>query len=628
MELTSAFGYLIYAGCFAATLSSAIATLEGAPRVLMALSKDKLYPGIGIFAKGQGENNSPVRGYILCFIVAIGWTLIGELNAIASLLVNFYMASYGMVNFSVFHASISRFPGWRPAFKYYNAWVSLLGTLLCAAVMFIIQWDLALITFAIIAALYLYVSYRKPDANWGSSTQAQTYNSALKHVSELNRTEEHVKTYRPQLLVLSGFPRDRHPLMDFAHSITKHSSLLIAGDVVKDSLKLSARMARTESARRWLQRNKIRSFYTLMNSDSFHEGVRALIQCSGVGKLRPNVVLMGFKRDWQTCDRHHLQEYFQIIHDAFENHMGVAILRVKGGLDYSSLVEEIGILDGAAALKSGPTGDSKIFNDPATEVTSAEPLAKRDSTGSVNDEHDTEEELTDGVLTGEEIEGSPGLGEKKKKKKKKAAAVEYRSPGGYPLAKDILHAMTQFQQKQKRGRIDVWWLYDDGGLTLLLPFILKTRSQWSGCKLRVFTLASVKGELEQEQRSMAALLSKFRINYSDVIVVPDVRKKAAKATSREFFNLLEPFKEKAGDESVTDEILRKLQERNNRQMRLRELLLQNSLDASLIVMTLPVAAKGTVTAPIYMAWLETLTKNLPPFLLIRGNQTSVLTFYS
>ena len=191
-----------------------------------------------------------------------------------------------------------------------------------------------------------------PDVNWGSSTQAQTYSSALKHVSELNRTEEHVKTYRPQLLVLSGFPRDRLPLMDFAHSITKHLSLLIAGDVVKvslslfsltsfftndismvewmhsnaiesfhltfliasqDPLKLSARMARIESARRWLQRNKIRSFYTLMNSDSFHEGARALIQCTGVGKLRPNVVLMGFKRDWQTCDRHHLQEYFQII---------------------------------------------------------------------------------------------------------------------------------------------------------------------------------------------------------------------------------------------------------------------------------------------------------------------------
>jgi len=38
--------------------------------------------------------------------------------------------------------------------------------------------------------------------------------------------------------------------------------------------------------------------------------------------------------------------------------------------------------------------------------------------------------------------------------------------------------------------------------------------------------------------------------------------------------------------------------------------------------------KGTCSAPLYMAWLETLTNNMPPFLLIRGNQTNVLTFYS
>jgi len=41
----SAWGPLIYAGCFAATLSSAIACMFGAPRVFQAVAKDKLYPG-------------------------------------------------------------------------------------------------------------------------------------------------------------------------------------------------------------------------------------------------------------------------------------------------------------------------------------------------------------------------------------------------------------------------------------------------------------------------------------------------------------------------------------------------------------------------------------------------------
>lgn len=47
-----------------------------------------------------------------------------------------------------------------------------------------------------------------------------------------------------------------------------------------------------------------------------------------------------------------------------------------------------------------------------------------------------------------------------------------------------------------------------------------------------------------------------------------------------------------------------------------------------ICRTLPMPRKGAVSAPLYMAWLETLTRDMPPFLLVRGNHTSVLTFYS
>ena len=38
--------------------------------------------------------------------------------------------------------------------------------------------------------------------------------------------------------------------------------------------------------------------------------------------------------------------------------------------------------------------------------------------------------------------------------------------------------------------------------------------------------------------------------------------------------------------------------------------------------------RRTVSPRQYMSWLETMSWNLPPVLLMRGNQTSVLTFYS
>ena len=61
--------------------------------------------------------------------------------------------------------------------------------------------------------------------------------------------------------------------------------------------------------------------------------------------------------------------------------------------------------------------------------------------------------------------------------------------------------------------------------------------------------------------------------------------------------------------------------------RMRELLKEHSSNASLIVMTLPVPKKNC-NPTLYLAWLETLTSGMPPILLLRGNQQSVMTFYS
>jgi solute carrier family 12 sodium/potassium/chloride transporter 2 len=56
-------------------------------------------------------------------------------------------------------------------------------------------------------------------------------------------------------------------------------------------------------------------------------------------------------------------------------------------------------------------------------------------------------------------------------------------------------------------------LYDDGGLTLLLPYILKTRAKFAKCQLRVFFLANKMNTLDEEARSMAALLVKHLSNH-------------------------------------------------------------------------------------------------------------------
>lgn len=43
--------------------------------------------------------------------------LIGELNVIAPLISNFFLAAYMLINFSTFHASLAKPVGWRPTFR-------------------------------------------------------------------------------------------------------------------------------------------------------------------------------------------------------------------------------------------------------------------------------------------------------------------------------------------------------------------------------------------------------------------------------------------------------------------------------------------------------------------------------
>merc|ERR1719264_609070 len=633
MAVISCTGYLIYGGCFAATISSAIASLVGAPRVLQALAKDKLYPKIEFFSAGMGANNDPVRGYVCVFLIALGCILVGELNVVSSLLSNFFVAAYALINFSVFHASITKSPGWRPAFKWYNPWVSLVGTFLCLFAMFAMDWVTALITMLLTGCLYLYIFYRKPEANWGSSAQAQVFVNALKGVQSLTDTADHVKNYRPKLIVLTGNPATRPPLVDFANLITKKLSLLICGHVISEPGSVHLATLK-ESTQAWLTDRKIKGFYTVTESNSFEEGTKSCLNLAGLGKLSPNMMLVGFKADW-VSNLLAAEQYFAVLQGAFDLNLAVGILRVRNGLDYSEHFKTEETLQGdaeeEAAKRRGSCvellgeqveGDSppKQTEGDSPKQTGDEGKAGMGRRGSaVGEKEESHKEAKD------KLGNIPKLQRQRTRTRTISTSV-YQDTEGRPLAKEIVGDITQFQQRTKKrsGTIDVWWLYDDGGLILLIPYILTTRKQFSECKLRVFSLANRKDELDRETRNMAALLAKFRIDFSSVLVIPDVTKRASEESRSKLSAKLAELP--AG--TIPEEELATNKEKTNRHLRLSELLQEHSSAAELIVMTLPMPRRGHTSAPLYLTWLDLMTENLPPTMLVRGNQASVLTFYS
>ena len=75
--------WLILAGVLAATLSSALASTLGGPRVLQRLGEDRVLPRIELFARGAGADNNPRRALGLSLVVALITIAAGDLNAVA-----------------------------------------------------------------------------------------------------------------------------------------------------------------------------------------------------------------------------------------------------------------------------------------------------------------------------------------------------------------------------------------------------------------------------------------------------------------------------------------------------------------------------------------------------------------
>uniref|UniRef100_A0A8C1IFQ7 Solute carrier family 12 member 3 n=1 Tax=Cyprinus carpio TaxID=7962 RepID=A0A8C1IFQ7_CYPCA len=156
---------------------------------------------------------------------------------------------------------------------------------------------------------------------------------------------------------------------------------------------------------------------------------------------------------------------------------------------------------------------------------------------------------------------------------------------------------TAFQTRQEKKNIDVYWLSDDGGLTLLVPYLLTRKKCWGRCKGRVF----VGGEAQQVDEQKQDIK-----RFEDIIAlyrVSSVQKDGQEADERtqEFSRMC---------------LMRKL-----------KLIQDYSRDAALIINDAH-GGRGVCPIVLYMAWLEIVSRDLrPPVLLVRGNQENVLTMY-
>jgi hypothetical protein len=351
--------------------------------------------------------------------------------------------------------------------------------------------------------------------------------------------------------------------------------------------------------------------------------------------------VIGYKRDWVNCPQQEVEDYVTLLHDAFDLYFGVVIFRLRAGFDATERKKDHGenpedTVGGHAPVKAELSG--RRSDSPPQE------LRKRNSTAPLLEPTETRaqgSEFTEIPLvslspaalrsqrpyqlmdeTGEDtgsynIALSEGYRLDFEEEEEGGGRRASLAPSLPQEAPELVTMPSRFEQVQQKGTIDVWWIYDDGGLAILLPYLLSRHQIWKNCKLRIFTGASSRG-IDKAKLRMTSLLQKFRISFSEVIEVTGINDKPSSKS-------VERYHELPGGSEVDDN--KELDKLTKRHIRLGEVLREHSSNARAIVMTISVPQRG-VSSQLYMSWLETMSHSLPPILLMRGNQSNVLTFYS
>lgn len=289
---------LVDAGVIAATLSSALASLLGAPRILQALARDGIFQRLAPFAAGSGPAGNPRRGVLLTGAIALGAIAAGNLDAIAAVVSMFFLVSYGLLNYATYVEATAASPSFRPRFRYFSARASLAGCLLCGAVMLAIQPAAALIAIATLGAIHQYVHRTAIPARWRDSRFAYRFRRVKDGLHDLAAEPEGPRDWQPNVLVFTDDRERRERVLRFASWITGGSGLvgavqLVEGDPLLGSVR--QRCAEAEAAlREELAARGLDAFALALAAPDLRVGASAVVQAWGIGPVRANTVLLNW----------------------------------------------------------------------------------------------------------------------------------------------------------------------------------------------------------------------------------------------------------------------------------------------------------------------------------------------
>ncbi|PNP53410.1 hypothetical protein THARTR1_06104 [Trichoderma harzianum] len=294
ISLTSLYAPIILAGECAVTFFSALMGVIGSAKLFQALARDQLLPGLSLFGKGTRHGDEPIFAIFLTYSIA-QVALFADLNQIATLISMGYQMTFFVMNLACFLLKIGSAPNFRPSFQLFSAQTAFVGSFLSAAAMFFIDDAYASTAICALILVFLLIHYLCPPKHWGDVSQNLIYHQVRKYLLRLK--PEHIKFWRPQIILLVNNPRRQTRLIQFCNSLKKGSLYILGHVIVTDDFNTGVHEAKLQQAAwtRYISEfSKIKAFVQLTMSPSINWGIRNLILSSGLGGMRPNVAIMGF----------------------------------------------------------------------------------------------------------------------------------------------------------------------------------------------------------------------------------------------------------------------------------------------------------------------------------------------
>jgi potassium/chloride transporter 9 len=286
-------GMLVLVGEFSTCLFSVIVGIVGAANVLQAIAKDEIFPELGVFSKVDEKSGNPIPAILLTWFLT-QLCLFANVNQIATFITMAFLMTFIVTNLACFLLKIASAPNFRPSFKYFDWYTAFAALVSCFIAMFIVDGIYASLMIIFLLLLFIFIHYVCPPKSWGDVSQSLIYHQVRKYLLRLR--QDNVKYWRPQILLLVDSPRSSWNLIQFCNNLKKGGLYILGHVIITESFQTNfAELKKQEQA--WLKLrdlSKIKAFVQIGLGPTLPWGVRNVILGSGLGGMKPNIVVLGY----------------------------------------------------------------------------------------------------------------------------------------------------------------------------------------------------------------------------------------------------------------------------------------------------------------------------------------------